>query len=135
MKPNEKFGAQIVFTLFALVLFITGSIAYTKGVEHGYDGKKPYSIDYSAKSDYNINDYLIDSKILEGGIEDGKYENNSTKLIKDGRDTRKANKTSTESDKRSKQKFKENIQYLGRFFQNSWYISTAIFRNNYFYGN
>ncbi len=134
MKPNERFGAQIVFISLALMLFIVGSIAYTAGVADGYDGKKPYTV----PNDYNVNDvndYLIDSKILEGGIEDGKYKNNTGKYIKDGRDTGKTDTTFTESDKRRKQEFKENFQHLGRFFQNSWYIGVSLLRSNYFLGN
>ena len=136
MKPNERFGAQIVFIFFAIILFVVGGIAYSKGIEHGYDGKKPYTVpnDYT-KNDYNIDDYLIDSKILEGGTENGKYKNNTGKLIKDDRDTGKTDTTFAESDKRRKQEFKENLQHLGRFFQNSWYIGVSLLRSNYFSGN
>ncbi len=131
MKPNERFGAQIVFISLTLVLFVVGSIAYTTGIEHGYSGKKPYTV----PNNYNIDNYLIDSKILEGGIKDGKYKNNTGKYDEDDGDTRKTDTTFAESDRRSKQKFKENIQYLGRLFQNSWYIGVGLFRSNYFYGN
>jgi len=134
MKPNEKFGAQIVFVFLVLMLFIVGSIAYSKGVEHGYGGKKPYTVpnDYT-KNDYNVNDYLIDSKKTERGTKNGKY--NATKYDEDDGKTGKTDTTFAESDKRSKQEFKENIQHLGRFFQNSWYIGVGLFRSNYFYSN
>lgn len=141
MKPNERFGAQIVFIFCILAVFIVGAIAYSTGVEHGYDGKIPYTrINYDIENEYSIdlldNDYLIDSKKLEGGTKDGnKYWNSNAKPEKLGTTNKYKNGTYTESDKYNKQKFKENIQDLGRFFQNSWYIGTALAGSYYFPNN
>ncbi len=156
MKPNEMFGAQIIFVIGALVCFIVGAIAYDRGVNDGYYNKLPitgrasYNKDYSNSikneidslldDDFLIDDTcLIDSKIKTGGIKNGnKYSNSCSKpeeLSKYSRRNEEESMSSTESDKRSKQKFKENIWYLGRFFQNSWRSSIALVGIYHLYGN
>ena len=101
MKPNERFGAQIIFVICVLTCFVVGAVAYNIGVEHGYDGKIPaiYMEDYSDDTNFNEildNNYLIDSKKTEGGNKYGnEYRNNS----KDAGRTRETNRTHTESDK------------------------------------
>lgn len=153
MNPNEKLGAQLILVMGLLACFLVGTVAFSKGMEKGYyNGRnyidEPYddfgnTFDNVLEDMYPItpitgcslgnDDCLNISKKLDGGNEHGyKYYNSGSKPKKPKQNYRRTendNSTPTKSGDDSKQKFKKNLQNLGRFFQNSWYIGVALARN------